>query len=55
MDEDFINASFEYTDTRCGFFQEEYYYAYNIDPEYLTIFIKEGAFKIMINSGFIYN
>ena len=53
VDEDFINASFEYTDTRYGFSQEKYYYAYNVDPEYPTISIKEGAFRTMISRGFI--
>ena len=55
VDKDFINASFEYTDTRYRFFQEEYYHAYNIDPEYPIILVREGVFRTIINRRFIYN
>ena len=55
MNENFININFEYSNTRYEFFQKKYYHAYNVDPEYSTIFIKEEVFKIIINRGFIYD
>ena len=54
-DKDFINASFEYTDTRYRLFQREHYHVYNVDPEYPNIPLREGLFSIMIRDGFIYD
>ena len=54
-DKDFISASFEYTNNRCELFLEEHYHAYNVDPEYLNISLREGSFNTMINCGFIYD
>ena len=52
-DKDFINASFEYTNTRYELILEEHYHVYNVDPEYPNIPLKEGSFNTMISCGLI--